>query len=254
MPRYKLTIEYDGTDFYGWQKQRDVASIQETIEQAIYKFCGDKTEVYGAGRTDSGVHATMQVAHVDLSKEWEDYKVRKAVNFHLSKCEYGRAISILDVDLVDDEFHARFSAVKRSYVYKIINREARLALDANRLWHVREKLDVDAMMEAAQHFIGLHDFTSFRAVACQSKSAIKTIDSIDVVHHKPIGNGEELLFYIEAKSFLHHQVRNIVGTLKAVGTGKLSPNDIPSIFEARDRREAGATAPACGLYLTGVYY
>jgi len=241
--KYKLTIEYEGTHFYGWQKQKDFYSVQQAIEEAIHKFCGEKVEVYGAGRTDAGVHATAQVAHINIEKEWEIETIRKAVNFHLKD----NIISILKIEPVNEDFHARFSARKRTYLYKIINRMPRLALDRNRAWLVRPILDIDIMQEEANKLIGKHDFTSFRAVACQSKSPVKTLDKIEITRF-----GENIEIFVEAPSFLHHQVRNIVGTLKLIGEGKMY--NIEDILEAKDRRMAGPTAPAWGLYLTGVFY
>lgn len=241
--KYKLIIEYDGTGFCGWQKQKDCYSIQQAIEDAIYKFCGETVEVYGSGRTDAGVHATAQVAHIELESNWGIDTIRKAINFHLGD----NRISILSVEQVDEKFHARFSATKRTYLYRVINRMPRLALEKNRAWLVRPTLNIDIMKKEAAKLIGKYDFTSFRAAACQSKSPVKTLEKIEIVQE-----GQEVKFFFEAPSFLHHQVRNIVGTLILIGEGKL--DNITEILEAKDRRKAGPTAPAWGLYLTGVYY
>ena len=245
MPRYKCTIEYDGTNFHGWQRQDNVPSVQEEIEKAIFAFCGERVKLCTAGRTDAGVHATGQAAHFDLEKEQDPFKIISAVNHHLANNQ----ISILSVDEVSDEFHARFSAKKRYYVYRIINRRARLTIERDRAWHVVPNLDETAMQEAANFLTGKHDFTSFRDSECQSKNPVKTLDEIRVER-----DGDEIKIYISALSFLHHMVRNITGTLKMVGTGKWQPEYIKEILEAKNRCTAGPTAPACGLYLTRVDY
>ncbi len=245
MPRYKCIVEYDGTNFCGWQIQENGKTIQGEIEKAIKLFSGEDVTICTAGRTDSGVHALAQVFHFDLSKEYNVENIRGGLNFHLST----DAISVLSAEIVDENFHARFGAKKRHYKYIIINRRSPLALNLNRAWHVPVILDIGAMNQAAKLFLGTHDFTSFRDSECQAKSAIKTIDSLDVVKHD-----HDIIISISAKSFLHHMVRNITGTLKLVGEGKLSVNDIPEIFAKRDRAAAGPTAPACGLYFVKVEY
>ena len=245
--RYKIVIEYDGTDLLGWQKQLDGPSVQEYLEKAIYGFLQQTTEVYGAGRTDAGVHALAQVAHFDLESPVDEFKIREAMNAHLRTME--APVSILNVEAVDNDFNARFSAKGRSYIYRITNRRAPLVLDKNRSWWVYVPLDVEKMREGAKFLLGNHDFSSFRAAKCQAKSPIKTLDKIDIEQ-----NGENITFYVEARSFLHHQVRNMVGTLKMVGDGHLKPEDIKNILESKDRTKAGPTAPAQGLYLSKIMY
>lgn len=203
--------------------------------------------VYGSGRTDTGVHALGQAAHFDLDTEISEYKLKEAINAHLRKLKAN--VSILDVEKVNDEFHARFDAKRRSYLYRILNRRAPSPLNKNRVWHVNQALDVEKMKEGAKYLIGRHDFTSFRATACQAKSPIKTLERIEISQ-----KGNEIEFYVEGISFLHHQVRNIVGTLKEVGDGTLTPEDIKKILEAKDRTQAGITAPACGLYFNQIWY
>lgn len=245
--RYKIVIEYDGTDLLGWQKQLDGPSVQEYLEKAIYGFLQQTTEVYGAGRTDAGVHALAQVAHFDLESPVDEFRIREAMNAHLRTME--APVSILDVEAVSDDFNARFSAKGRSYIYRITNRRAPLVLDKNRSWWVYVPLDVEKMREGAKFLLGNHDFSSFRAAKCQAKSPIKTLDKIDIEQ-----SGENITFYVEARSFLHHQVRNMVGTLKMVGDGHLKPEDIKNILESKDRTKAGPTAPAQGLYLSKIMY
>jgi tRNA pseudouridine38-40 synthase len=246
VPRYKLTIEYDGEGYAGWQRQPDQKSIQQKVEEAITQFSQEEQPIYVAGRTDAGVHAVGQVVHFDLNKEnFTPYRIMEALNYHLR----GSGIVILDVVEVSDEFHARFSALKRAYYYRIINRRPPLAIEKGRAWHIKPRLDVDAMREGAAHLIGQHDFTSFRDSECQANTPIRSINKIDF-----LVSGDEIQLHIEAKSFLHHMVRNITGTLKLVGAGKISAADVKDILEAKDRREAGPTAPACGLYLSEIFY
>lgn len=246
MPRYKLTIEYDGTPFHGWQRQKGFPSVQQHLEEAVENLCKQQVEVSGSGRTDAGVHALKQVAHVDLPKAYELYKIQGALNHYMDKLP----ISVLHVEEVGHDFHARFSARHRAYIYRIINRRASLALDYKRAWLVPGKLNVAAMQEAAQEFIGQHDFTSFRATECQAKSPIKTLDSFEV---SQVGE-EEIQCRVASRSFLHHQVRNMVGTLFLVGEGKWKAADIQKAFQAKDRKAGGPTAPACGLYLAEISY
>lgn len=248
MPRYKITLEYDGTNYAGWQRQPDRFSIQEALENAAFLFCGEKVQVHGAGRTDAGVHATAQCAHLDIPKEMDAFHVMQGLNFHLFTTE-GNRIAINAAQRVDDEFHARFSATGRRYLYRIINRRARLGLDAGRAWHVIEPLDEQAMQEAANHLLGKHDFTSFRDTQCQAKSPLKTLDELTITRH-----GNELHIIAAARSFLHHQVRIMVGSLGLVGKGKWSPDDMKNALEACDRTKGGPTAPPEGLYLTHVDY
>ncbi|MCP4395278.1 MAG: tRNA pseudouridine(38-40) synthase TruA [Alphaproteobacteria bacterium] len=245
MPRYKITIEYDGTGFVGWQRQDNGLSIQHVIEEAVVSFSHEKVIAFASGRTDAGVHALGQVAHFDLSREYSEKTVRDAINAFMR----GHNISVLSAERVDDKFHARFSSVKRSYLYRILNRRSPTALNKKRVWWVPVPLDVNVMHEAAQYLVGFHDFSSFRAVRCQAKSPEKTIDSICVSQV-----GKEIHINVMAQSFLHHQIRNIAGTLKLVGAGKWEAIDVKAALEARDRRQAGPTAPACGLYFVGVEY
>lgn len=245
MPRYKLTIEYDGAGFVGWQRQENGLGVQQALEEAITAFSGESPRVFGAGRTDSCVHALGQVGHVDLQGDHSADTVRDALNFHLKSV----SVAILEAAIVDDDFHSRFSATGRSYIYKIVNRRAPLAIDKGRCWWVPAKLDASAMNEAAQVLVGKHDFTTFRATLCQADSPVKTLNLLNVER-----DGDLVLIRAQARSFLHHQVRNFVGSLKWVGTGKWTKDDLKSALEARDRRAGGETAPADGLYLTGVTY
>lgn len=245
--RYKLTLEYDGTSTLGWQRQLDGPSIQEYMEQVLEILSGTHSEVAAAGRTDAGVHALGQVAHIDFTTTMEPWKIREAFNANLRLLE--APVCVLEVEPASNDFHARFSAKGRAYIYRILNRRSPSVLQNNRVWWVPVPLDIKKMQQGASYLLGNHDFTSFRAAACQAKSPIKTLDKIDI-----IACNEEIIFTVEAKSFLHHQVRNMVGTLKLVGEGKLLPQDIKRILDAKDRSKAGATAPACGLYLTKVIY
>lgn len=247
MPRFKLTIEYDGSGFCGWQKQPDAMSIQQRLEEAVAAFCGEAREVIGAGRTDAGVHATGQVAHVDLPRDYDPYKVMQGINYHMIAS--APAISVLAAEPVTDEFHARFSATRRHYRYRITNRRARLAVDLGRSWQVAEPLNLSAMRAGAAHLIGNHDFTSFRDSECQAKSPVKTLDHFSITSH-----GEDIVITTHARSFLHHQVRNMVGTLVLVGKGRWHPDEVKTALEACDRTAAGPTAPPDGLYLTQVEY
>ena len=245
MPRYKLTIEYDGTGLVGWQRQLNGPSVQEILETAVERFTGKAARVQGAGRTDAGVHATGQVAHVDLDRPFRVGEVQGALNYHVKPA----AVSILAVELVPDSFHARLSANHRAYLYRILNRRAPPAIERNHVWHVPLPLDLDAMIAGAAHLVGRHDFTSFRAAMCQARSPVKTLDSLTLTRV-----GEEIHVVPEARSFLHHQVRNIVGTLKLVGASQWRPDDVKRALNARDRAAAGPTAPPDGLYLTKVLY
>jgi tRNA pseudouridine38-40 synthase len=245
MPRYKLTIEYDGTPFVGWQVQDNGATVAGSIEDAIEKFTGVRADVYGAGRTDAGVHALAQVAHIDLVKEWDTDTVRDAINAQLRP----HPVAILAAERVADDFHARFSAKARHYLYRIINRRADLALVRDRAWKIARPLDAGAMHTAAQRLIGLHDFTTFRSTECQAKSPVKTIDKLDVVR-----DGGEIRISISARSFLHNQVRSIAGSLALVGEGRWSADNLAAALEAKNRAACGPVAPACGLYLVRVDY
>jgi tRNA pseudouridine38-40 synthase len=245
MPRYRLTIEYDGTGLSGWQRQANGITVQSLIEEAFARFCQEEVSVVGAGRTDAGVHALAQVAHVDLAGPREPAEIREAVNFHLKPAR----VAIVDAVEATADFHARFSATGRRYLYRIVNRRAPLVLDRDRAWGVIRPLDVEGMHRAAQVLVGHHDFTSFRDSQCQAKSPMKTLDRLDVARQ-----GDEITVRAEARSFLHHQVRNMVGTIRLVGEGKWSVADVGAALAARDRAAAGQTAPAAGLYLVGVDY
>ena len=245
MPRYKLTVEYDGAPFSGWQIQADQLTVQGVLTAAVEALSGEQTLVQGAGRTDAGVHARAQVAHVDLTKEWDTDTVRDALNAHLRP----HPIAILTVERVADDFNARTSAVKRHYLYRIINRRADLTLEAGRAWRVPRPLDAAAMHKAAQDLVGKHDFTTFRSTECQAKSPVKTLDVLGVGR-----NGEEVTVSAIARSFLHNQVRSMVGSLVAVGEGKWSADDLAKALAARDRAACGPVAPPDGLYLMKVDY
>jgi tRNA pseudouridine38-40 synthase len=245
MPRFKLIIEYDGTPFVGWQVQDKGVSVQGAIAVAVTAFSGETVPVQGAGRTDAGVHALGQVAHVDLSKDWNVDNVRDALNFHLRP----QPIAVLAAERVAEDFDARFSATKRHYLYRIANRRADLALEVTRAWRVGRPLDAEAMHAAAQSLVGKHDFTTFRATECQAKSPVKTLDRLDVAR-----NGEELHVTAVARSFLHHQVRSIVGSLVHVGEGKWRGDDLTAALVARDRARCRQVAPPQGLYLVRVEY
>jgi tRNA pseudouridine38-40 synthase len=245
MPRYRLTIEYDGTGLVGWQRQTNGLAVQEILETAFERFCGGKVTVRGSGRTDAGVHALGQSAHVDLPREYELETIRAAVNFHLRP----HAVSLLAAAEAAPDFDARRSARLRRYRYRILNRRAPPTLDAGRVWHIGTALDVAAMHEAAQLLVGHHDFTTFRDTLCQAKSPVKTLDRLAVFRQ-----GEEVVIETEARSFLHHQVRNMAGSLKFVGIKRWSASDLRAALEARDRRRGGPTAPPDGLYLVEVVY
>jgi tRNA pseudouridine38-40 synthase len=245
MTRWKLTIEYDGTGLSGWQRQANALSIEQVMEQAIERFSGETVLLLSAGRTDAGVHARAQVAHFDLSKPFPAETIRDAINFHVRP----HKISVLDAEQVDETFHARFSALGRAYRYRIINRRAPLALMADYAWHVRRPLDIQAMQDAADLLIGKHDFSTFRAQSCQANSPIKTLDRISLVRY-----GEEVLIDTAARSFLYHQVRNMVGTLSLVGSGRWSLDDFRTAFAACDRTKGGPTAPASGLVFWSATY
>ncbi len=245
MKRYKITIEYNGQPFIGWQRQEVEPSVQGTIEAALFKMSGVQITLHGAGRTDAGVHATGQAAHFDIRQDFPMDEIMGAINHYVKPLP----ISILSVEGVDNEFHARFSAVSRAYIYKIINRKAPLALENGRAWHIKEELDVEAMQEAANYLIGKHDFSSFRSAQCQSKNPVKTIDAIELIR-----KGEGIEMHIKAPSFLHNQVRIIIGNLRKVGNGTFKPLQIKEILEAKDRTKAAETAPPDGLYLVEVKY
>jgi tRNA pseudouridine38-40 synthase len=245
MPRYKLVIEYDGAPFVGWQVQDNGLSVQGVLTAAIAAFSGETVAVQGAGRTDAGVHATAQVAHVDLAKTWDTDTVRDAVNAHLRP----HPVAVRSAEAVAADFDARFSATRRHYLYRIINRRADLALERRRAWRIGRPLDAVAMQAAAQRLVGRHDFTTFRAAECQAKSPVKTLDRLDVEH-----DGEDIRIHASARSFLHTQVRSMVGSLALVGEGRWSGDDLARALAARDRAACGPVAPPDGLYLVRVDY
>ncbi len=245
MTRWKLTVEYDGRPFVGWQRQDNGPSVQQALEEAILRFCGETVRLTAAGRTDAGVHALGQVAHVDLARPASADTVRDAINFHLG----GQAVAVLRAEPVGDDFDARQSALGRRYAYRIINRRPPLVLERGRAWQVRPALDTAAMTEAARHLIGRHDFTSFRASLCQAASPVKTLDRLEIARL-----GDEVRVAVQARSFLHHQVRNMVGTLVLVGRGIWPPARVAAALAARDRRAGGPTAPADGLYFVAADY
>jgi tRNA pseudouridine38-40 synthase len=245
MPRYKLTLEYDGSPFSGWQRQANAMSVQQLVEEAFARLTGKATIVRGAGRTDSGVHALAQIAHVQLARDWPPNIIRDAINAHLRP----HPIAVLDVAAVDDDFDARFSASSRHYLYRIANRRVPLALERGRAWLIRHQLDAEAMHTAAQRLVGKHDFSTFRDAECQAKTPVRTLDRLDAAR-----TNNEIHIYASARSFLHRQVRSMVGSLVLVGTGKWSADDLQTALEQRDRKYCGAVAPAAGLYLIGVDY
>lgn len=243
--RWKLIIEYDGSPFVGWQRQDNGPSVQAAVEQAILKLSGEVVTIAAAGRTDAGVHAFGQVAHADILKELTPDKMRDALNAHLRP----HPVAVLSAEIVADAFHARFDATGRHYLYRIVNRRAPLTFDLAKAWQVQAPLDAEAMHAAAQRLVGHHDFTTFRAAECQAKSPVKTLDRLDVSRV-----GEEISVRASARSFLHHQVRSMVGTLKMVGRGKMTANDVAAALAARDRTQCGPVAPPDGLYLVRVDY
>ena len=247
MPRYRLEIEYDGRAYAGWQRQADLHSVQAAIEKAIFGFTAETVTVRGAGRTDAGVHATGQVIHVDLAREWQAEKVQGALNAHLKLA--GETIAVLAVAQVPDTFDARFSATARHYLYVILNRRAPAALMAGNVWHVPRQLDADAMHAAAQRLLGKHDFTTFRSVQCQSASPVKTLDRLDVARY-----GDLVEIRASARSFLHNQVRSMVGSLKRVGEGGWDADELEAALKAAERSRCGQVAPPDGLYLIRVDY
>ncbi|MCP8940977.1 tRNA pseudouridine(38-40) synthase TruA [Alsobacter sp. SYSU M60028] len=245
MPRYKLVIEYDGTPFFGWQFQAHGPTVQQALEDAIARFSGESVRIQGAGRTDTGVHATHQVAHVDLSRDWREDTVRDAVNAHLRP----HPVAILSAAKVPEDFNARTSAVKRHYLYRIVTRRAPLTLERDHAWLVKWAVDAELMHDAAQALVGRHDFTTFRAAECQANSPVKTLERLDVERI-----GDEIRVFASARSFLHHQVRSIVGSLQLVGSRRWSKAELADALAARDRSRCGPLAPPGGLYLIGVDY
>ncbi|KKX31849.1 tRNA pseudouridine(38-40) synthase TruA [Rhizobium sp. LC145] len=247
MPRYRMSVEYDGTSYVGWQRQENGHSVQAALEGGVLSLTGERVSIRGAGRTDSGVHALGQVIHVDLSRQWAPYKLRNALNAHLMMAR--EKVSVLEVQAVGDDFDARFSAIRRHYLYRILNRPSPLALEANRAWWVPKDLDHEAMHAAAQMLVGHHDFTTFRSVHCQATSPVRTLDRLDVTR-----TGDLVEIRATAQSFLHNQIRSFAGTLKLAGDGKMTPEDVRAALEARDRKECGPVAPPEGLYFVKVDY
>ena len=245
MPRYRLTIEYDGSPYHGFQAQAGQPSVQASLERAIAAFSGEAALVNAAGRTDTGVHASGQVIHIDLERGWPASTMMNAMNAHLVK----EPIAVLAVEAAADDFHARFSARRRVYLYRILNRRAPPALDRDRVWHVKRPLDAEAMHMAAQQLVGHHDFTTFRDAACQAKSPVKTLDEARVWRE-----GEEVRLRFASRSFLHRQVRSMTGSLAEVGAGRWPPEQLLTALQAKDRKACGPVAPAEGLCLTGVEY
>ena len=245
MPRYRLTVEYDGAPFVGWQRQDNGPSVQQALEEAVFAMTGEEVRVHGAGRTDAGVHAMGQVAHFDISRHFPPHRIRDGLNHHLRPAP----VVVLEAREANADFHARFSAVKRHYLYRILNRRSPPALDRGRVWHVPRPLDAGIMHEAAQVLVGRHDFTTFRAAQCQAESPVKTLERITVARE-----GDEIRITVSARSFLHNQVRSIAGSLKLVGEGKWTAGDLRAALEACDRSACGPVAPPEGLYLTAVDY
>jgi tRNA pseudouridine38-40 synthase len=249
MPRYALKIDYDGGPFNGWQRQSGQPTVQDTVETALRRLDPDMPGIAAAGRTDTGVHATGQVAHCDLAKDWTPFKLTEALNWHLKPAP----VAILAAARVPDDFHARFSALERRYLFRLLARRAPATHDRGRVWQVLQPLDLAAMQAGAAHLIGHHDFTTFRAAMCQAASPVKTLDEITITAH-PAPQGTEFRFILRARSFLHNQVRSIVGTLERVGAGVWHPDDVKIALEARDRAACGPVCPPQGLYLTQVGY
>ena len=249
MPRYALKIEYDGSPFVGWQRQRSQVSVQGSIETALSKLENKEHKIAGAGRTDAGVHARSQVAHCDLDKEWQPFRLSEALNFHLRPLP----IAVIDCALVNSDWHARFSALERKYLFRLLVRRAPSTHEAGLVWQIGHSLDLSKMLEASKYLLGKHDFTTFRSSMCQAKSPIKTLDELKI--DRVTGwSGDEFRFQLRARSFLHNQVRSFVGTLERVGAGSWSPFDVKKALEAKDRSACGPVSPPQGLYLADVVY
>ena len=249
MPRYAFKIEYHGAAFAGWQRQADQPSVQGAIEAALARLEPRDHTIAAAGRTDAGVHATAQVAHADLEKDWDSFRLSEALNFHLKPAQ----VAIVACARVEDDFHARFSAIERRYLFRLVQRRAPMVHERGLVWRVQNPLDVQAMRAGAAHLIGHHDFTTFRSTLCQAASPVKTLDEI-LIDEVPIPNGREIQFRLRARSFLHNQVRSFVGTLERVGAGAWAPERVREALEARDRAACGPVCPPQGLYLCGVGY
>jgi len=249
MPRYALKVEYDGAPFAGWQRQMDQPSVQGAIEAALSRLEPGEHRIAAAGRTDAGVHARGQVCHCDLDKDWTPFRLSEAVNYHLKPLP----VAVVDAAEVEGDWHARFSATERRYLFRLVSRRAPLTLEAGQVWQVKQALDLEAMQLAARHLIGLHDFTTFRSTLCQAASPVKTLDALEITRTETEW-GTEFRFHLRARSFLHNQVRSFVGTLERVGAGAWGPEDVRHALEARDRAACGPVAPPQGLYLVGVGY
>lgn len=250
MPRFALQIDYDGGPFAGWQRQAGgLASVQGAIEEALTRLQPGPHTIAAAGRTDAGVHATAQVAHCDLTREWDPFRLSEALNWHLKP----QPIAVINAKRVSDDFHARFSAQERRYTFRLVARRAPVTHDKGLVWQVLSPLNLDAMHEAAAHLVGHHDFTTFRSTLCQAKSPMKTLDEITITPQAVVG-GIEYRFFLRARSFLHNQVRSIVGTLERVGAGSWAPQDVKQALQARSRAACGPVCPPQGLYLSGVSY
>lgn len=247
MPRFRMTVEYDGSPYVGWQRQDNGHSVQSALENAVLSLTGETVSIRGAGRTDSGVHAKGQVVHVDLTRAWVPYKLRNALNAYLALA--GERVAVLDVCAVDDSFDARFSAIRRHYLYRIITRPSRLALEAERAWWVSKPLDPEVMHAAAQRLVGHHDFTTFRSAHCQANSPMRTLDRLDVTRTEDL-----IEIRATAQSFLHNQIRSFAGTLKLAGEGKMTPDDVEAALKERDRAACGPVAPPEGLFFLRVDY
>ncbi len=251
MKRYRLTVEYDGAPYKGWQRQNDVPSVQGAIEEALGKLGEEGSIVQGSGRTDAGVHALGQVAHADLQQDWTPFRLAEALNAHLRQSEH--PIAVLDCDIADEEFHARFSAIQRHYIYRIIARRSPLTVEKGRAWNVKVPLDIDAMNDAAQPLLGEHDFTTFRSTECQAKSPVRTLDTLEV-RERQINGVDIIEISTTARSYLHNQVRSFAGALKLAGEGRWNADEVQASLEARDRTACAPVAPAHGLYLISVKY
>ncbi|SDI49776.1 tRNA pseudouridine(38-40) synthase TruA [Lutimaribacter saemankumensis] len=249
MPRYALKIEYDGAPFAGWQWQDDQPSVQGAVEAALRRLEPEVPRIAAAGRTDAGVHALGQVAQCDIARDWEPFRLSEALNYHLKPLP----VAITAAARVADDWHARFSATERRYLFRLLTRRAPATHEAGRVWQVKTPLDIDAMRAGAAHLLGHHDFTTFRSTICQAKSPVKTLDEIAITE-APGFNGPEIHFHLRARSFLHNQVRSIVGTLERVGAGSWAPEDVKTALQARDRAACGPVCPPHGLYLAGVGY
>ncbi len=249
MPRFAFIVEYDGAPFAGWQRQKDQPSVQGAIEAALARLEPGPHTIAAAGRTDAGVHARGQVAHADLVKDWQPFRLQEALNYHLKP----EPVAIVAAARVAEDWHARFSAGERRYLYRVLNRRARPVLEAGQVWHVARPLDLEAMRRGAEHLLGKHDFTTFRSTMCQAASPVKTLDALDIAELETEA-GREIRFRLRARSFLHNQVRSFVGTLERVGAGAWAPEDVARALAAKDRAACGPVAPPQGLYLMGVGY